>query len=156
VAANYPDRVDPARWDRGIALENLGVAHHGVEWGAQLVTEPDHIAALRLAGGFRGFLGLLQPGVGAFVRLDLLHQQFGLTLSIFLGDAAAFVHQHEDPGGNGGDNRQDEEYRPQRRFQNVLLHVRFERDLEINEGEHGADDRGEQQEDTNILADVRV
>ena len=142
--------------DRGIALENLGVADHGIERRAQLVAQSDDVAALRLAGGFRRFLGLLQLGVGALVRLDLLHQQFGLALGLLLGDAAALVHQHEDPGRDRGDDRQDEEHRPQRRFEDVLLHVRFERDLEIDEGEHGADDRGEQQEHADILADVGV
>ena len=156
VAADHPDRVDPARRDRRIAFEDLRIADHRIERRAQLVTEPDHVAALGFAGRFREFLGLLQLGVGTLVRLDLLHQQFGLTLGLLLGNAAALVHQHEDPGRDRGDDRQDEEHRPQRRLQDVLLHVQFERDLEIDEGENGADDRGKQQQHADILADVGV
>ncbi len=115
VAADHPDRIEAPQRDGGIALQDLGIADHRIERRAQLVAQPDDIAALRLAGGFRGFLGLLQLRVGSLVRLDLLHQQLGLALRLFLGDAPALVHEHEHPRGDGGDDRENEEHRPQRR-----------------------------------------
>ena len=62
-------------------------------------------------------LGLLQLGVGALVRLDLVHQQVGLPAGLLLGDAAAVLRQHEQPGGDAGDDGEDEEDGPQRRLE---------------------------------------
>ena len=72
AAADHLDRVDPARRHVGVALEQLRIAEDGVERRAQLVAQADDVPALRLAGGFRHLLGLLQLGVGALVRLDLV------------------------------------------------------------------------------------
>ena len=72
--------------------------------------KPDDMAALGLARRFRDLLGLLQLGVGALVRLDLVHQQIGLPARLLLGDAAAVLRQHEQPGGDAGDDGENEEH----------------------------------------------
>ena len=59
----------------GVALEHLRIAEDGVERRAHLMAEADDVAALGAVGGLGDFLGLLQLGVGALVRLDLVHQQ---------------------------------------------------------------------------------
>ena len=95
-----------------IALEELRVAENGVERRPQFVAEADDMAALGLIGRFGRLLGFLQFGVGALMRLDFVHQQIGLTARLFLGDAAAFLRENEQPRGHAGDDDEDEENGP--------------------------------------------
>src|SRR5712691_3791625 len=156
AAAHDLDGVDAAGRQRGIALQQLRIAEDGVERGAQFMAQPDDMPAFRLARRFGDLLGLLQLGVGALVRLDLVHQQVGLPARLLLGDAAAVLRQHEQPGGDAGDDGQDEEHRPQGRLQHFLWNVGIERDLEINEREHRADHAAEQQQHAEVAADVGI
>ena len=61
---------------------------------------PDDVARLGDVGGFGGFLRLLQRGVGAFVRLDFVHQHGRLARGLGFGGAPALMRQHDHPGGN--------------------------------------------------------
>ena len=74
------------------------------------MAEPGEVAALGLVGGLRQFLGFLQFAVGLFVGFDFRHQHAGLAVGFFLGDHAAFVGQHEQPGHHAADNDQDREH----------------------------------------------
>ena len=114
------------------------------------------MTALGVARRFGQFLGLLQLGVGALVRLDLVHQQVGLPARLLLGDAAAVLRENEQPGGDAGDDREDEEHGPQRRLQDRLGRVGIERDLEIDERQHRADDAAEKQQHAEIAPDVGI
>ena len=117
----------------GVAFEQLRVAEDGIERRAQFVAQAHDVPALGLAGGFRDLLGLLQLGVGALVRVDLVHQQVGLAARFLLGDAPAVLRQHEQPGGDAGDDGEDEEDSPQRRLEELLGRVVIERDLEVDQ-----------------------
>jgi hypothetical protein len=84
------------------------------------------VAAFGIVGGFGRLLGLLQLGVGALVRLDLVHEQIGLPPRFLLGDAAALLRQDEQPRRHAGDDDEDEKYRPQRGRQHVARAVGVE------------------------------
>jgi hypothetical protein len=99
--------------EAGILLQQLRVAADGVERRAQLVAQPDDVAALRQIGGLGDFLGALQFGVGALVRVDFLDQQRGLPPGFRFRRAAALLRQHEQPGHHADDDGQREEYLPQ-------------------------------------------
>ena len=53
AAPDHAHAVLSRRRDRLVALEDLGIAEHGVERRAQFVAEPDDIAALGEVGGLR-------------------------------------------------------------------------------------------------------
>ena len=96
-----PDHLDaalPGGRDVGVALQQLGVAQHGVERRAQLVAEADHVAALGEIRGLGDLLGLLQGRVGAPVRRDLLQQQRRLPGGFLLRHAPALRREDEEPG----------------------------------------------------------
>ena len=114
AAAHDLDGIHPARGKSGVAFEQLGIAEDGIERRAQFVTQAHDVPALGLAGRFRDLFRLLQLGVGALVRLDLVHQEVGLPSRLLLSDAAAVLRQHEQPGGNAGDDGEDEENGPKR------------------------------------------
>ena len=120
------------------------------------MAEPDDVAALRLAGGFRDLLGLLQLGVGALVRLDFVHQQVGLAAGLLLGDPAAVLRQHEQPGGDAGNDREDEEHAPQHGAQDFLGNLGIERNLEIDQQQHRADHPAEQQQNAEKAPDIGI
>jgi hypothetical protein len=88
AAPHHPDGVEPRLRDRGVTFEELRIAEDGVEWGPQFVAQADDVTAFRRACRFRDFLGFLQLGVGALVRLDLIHQQIGLPARLLFGHAA--------------------------------------------------------------------
>ena len=131
--------------NRRVALEELRIAENGVERRAQFVAEADDVAALGLARRFGDFLGLLQLGVGALVRLDFVHQQIGLALRLLLGHAAAFLGEHEQPRRDAGDDDENEET-----VQSVDARTSADRQCrarsEIDERKHRADHADEQQQ----------
>ena len=151
---HHLDGVEAPRRQPRIALEQLGIAEDRVERRAQLVAQADHVPALGLAGGFCRLLGLLQLGVGALVRLDLIHQQVGLPSGFLLGNAAAVLGEHEQPGGDAGDDGQDEEHRPQGRFDDVLGGIGAERHLEINKRQHRPDHAREQEQQAEVAPHI--
>ena len=67
------------------------------------MAQPHDIAALGEVGGFGDFLGALQLGVGALVRVDFLDQQRGLAPRLGFGGAAALLRQHEQPRDHADD-----------------------------------------------------
>src|SRR5262252_987014 len=148
--------LDATRRNSSVTFEELRIAEDGVERCAQLMAQADHVPALRLAGCLGDLLGLLQLGVGALVRLDLVHQEIGLPPRLLLGDPATVLRQDEQPGGHAGNDGQDEEDAPERRFQNGFGRVRIKRDLEIDQREHGADDAAEQKQHAKIASDIAV
>ena len=96
------------------ALEQLRVAEDRVQRRADLVADADDVARLGEVGGFGDLLGLLQRGVGAPMRLDLLHQHGGLARRFGLGGAAALMRQHDQPGADAREQQQAQEHQPQR------------------------------------------
>ena len=119
-----PDRWSALRrttrtWSRGfggeagILLQQLRVAGDGVQRRAQFVAQAHHIAALGEVGRFGDFLGALQFGVGALVRVDFLDQQRGLPPRFRLRRAPALLRQHEQPRHHADDDGQREEHLPQ-------------------------------------------
>ena len=71
------------------------------------------VAALGEVGRFRDFLGALQFGVGALVRVDFLDQQRGLPPRFRFRRAAALLRQHEQPRHHADDDGQREEHLPE-------------------------------------------
>ena len=139
AAPHYPDGIESRLRDGGIALEELRIAEDGVEWGAQLMAQADDMTAFCRAGRFGHFLGFLQLGVGALVRLDLVHQQIGLPARLLFGYAAAFLRENEQPGGYARDDDQNEENGPQRRYQDFARSFHVECDQKIDQRQNGAD-----------------
>ena len=114
------------------------------------------MTALGVARRFRKLLGLLQLGIGALVGLDLVHQQIGLPAALLLGDATAVLGEHEQPGGDAGDDGENEKHRPQRRFQDRLGRVGIERNLKVDKRQHRADHAAEEEEHPEISADIGI
>ena len=100
AAADHADRV--VRRTRGAALEQLRVAVDGIERRADLVADAGDVAGLGDVGALGDFLGLLQRGVGAFVRVDFVHEHRGLARGLGLGRAPALVREHDEPGHHAG------------------------------------------------------
>jgi hypothetical protein len=127
VPSMSESRCSPPRWITriacarcgaiGVFLQQLRVAQDAVERRAQLVADGADVAALGLVGLVGDFACLLQLLVGAAVRLDLLHQQPGLAVRLFLRHLAALVRQHQPPGHRAGDQQQHriDRRKPERR-----------------------------------------
>ena len=81
------------------------MAKNGVERRAQFVAQSDELAALCFVGCLRCLFGLLQLGVGTFVRLNLVHhQEVGSKWRVSSSATrAAFLRQHEQPCRYAGD-----------------------------------------------------
>ena len=154
-----PDDVDAALLfgrNRGVALQNLGVAEDRVERRPEFVAQADQIAALGEVGGLGHLLGLLQRRVGAAVGLDLAQEQRRLARRFLLRHAAALVRQHQEPGEDAGDDQEDEEGRPQRAGDGIGIGRRRRGHLEIDQQQDGADQRHEHGEQAEILHDARA
>ncbi len=91
------------------------------------------MAAFSLIGGLGHFLGALELGVGALVRLDFAHQQVGLARGFLFRDPPAFLREHEQPGADAGDDGEDEINRPQRGFEAVAVEIGIRRNLQIDQ-----------------------
>ncbi len=97
AAVDGGHRLARRRRDLLVAQQDLRVAEDAVERRAELVGDAGDIAGLRLVGGFREVLGLLQRGVGAAARVDLVAQQQVLAAGIVLRHAPALARQHHPP-----------------------------------------------------------
>ena len=113
AAADDADLIARLGVEARILLQQLRVAADRVQRRAQLVAQAHHVAALGEVGGFGDFLGALQLGVGALVRVDFLDQQRGLPPRLRLRRAAALLRQHEQPGHHADDDGEREEHLPQ-------------------------------------------
>ena len=100
VLGAAPDDADGVvrRERAGVALEQLRVAVDRIERRADFVADAGDVAGLGDVRRFGDFLGLLQRGVGALVRVDLVHEHGRLTRGFRLGGAPAFVREHDEPG----------------------------------------------------------
>ena len=108
------------------------------------------------AGRFRDFLGFLQLGVRALMRLDLVHQQIGLPARLLFGNAAAFLGEDEQPSGYARDDDENEENGPQRRYQDFARSFHVERDQKIHERKNGADHADKERQYAKITTDMSV
>ena len=106
AALDDADGLPAVRRDGRVFAHELRVAQDAVERRAQLVADGADVAALGLVGVFGQALGLLQRFVGLAVRVDLLHEQMGLPVGLFLGHLPAFVRQHHPPGHQTGNDQQ--------------------------------------------------
>ena len=68
------------RWNRRVFAHQLRITQNAVEWRAQFVADGADVAALGLVRQIGDLLGTLQRLVGLPVRVNLLHQQMGLTV----------------------------------------------------------------------------
>ena len=113
AAADHPHLIARFWQQARILLQQLGVATDRVQRRAQFMAQADDVAALGEIGRFGDFLGALQFGVGALVRVDFLDQQRGLPQGFGLRGAAALLRQHEQPRHHADDDAQREEHLPQ-------------------------------------------
>ena len=113
AAAHDADLVAWFGLQARILLQQLRVAADRIQRRAQLVAEADHIAALGEVGGLRHFLGALQLGVGALVRVDFLDQERGLPSRFGLRRAPALLSQHEQPCHHADDDGERKEHLPE-------------------------------------------
>ena len=155
AAADHAHLIARFGAQAGILFQQLRIAGDGVERRAQFMTEAYHIAALGEVGRFSDFLGALQLGVGALVRVDFLDQQRGLPPRFRLRRAPALLRQHEQPGHDADDDGQREEHFPE--------HVRQQiggmlgrRGLQIDQCECQPDQARGYREHAEILPELRV
>ena len=113
AAAHDADLVARFCRQARILFQQLRVTGDRVQRRAQFVAEADHVAALGKVGELRDFLGALQFGVGALVRVDFLDQQRGLPPRFGLRRAPALLRQHEQPRHHADDDGEREEHFPQ-------------------------------------------
>ena len=113
AALDHADRLLAVRRNGRVFTHELRVTQDAVQRRAQLVAYGADIAALGLVGMFGGFarhfglqLGGLQGFIGLAVRFNLLHQQMGLSVGLFLGHLAAFMRQHQPPGDDARHQQQ--------------------------------------------------
>ena len=104
AAADHAHGLLAVGRNRGVVVEQLGVAEDAVQWRADLVADAGDVTALGLVGllgGLAGFLGdlarLLQLGVGLVVQRDFAREQAGLAVRFFLRHAPAFAGEHQPP-----------------------------------------------------------
>ena len=156
AAADDADLVARLRRQAGVLLQQLRVAEDRVQRRAQFVAEADDIAALGEIGGLGDLLGALQFGVGALVRVDLLHQQRGLPPRFRLRRAPALLRQHEQPGDHADDDGQREEHLPQHVGQLQLSACTRCRGLQVDQAERQPDQPGGDREHAEIVPELRV
>ncbi len=121
-----------------------------IERRADFMTPADDITALRLVGAL-GSSPALQRGVGLLVRLDFVHQHRRLDAGSPAPRRGGCAGQHQQPGGDTGNDEQGEEHDHQRVADDLGQLGRMRRRTAIDEAEQEADDRIEQQEGTDEL-----
>ena len=112
AAADHADGIVGGA--RGAALEQLRVAVDGIERRADLVADAGDVAGLGDVGALGDFLGFLQRRVGAFVRVDFVHEHGRLACGSALGGAPALVREHDQPRHDARHHQQREIHQPQR------------------------------------------
>ncbi len=109
-----PDHADGVvRRAGGATLEQLRVAIDGIERRADLVADAGDVARLGDVGGLGDFLRFLQRRVGAFVRVDFVHEHGRLSRRLRLGRAPALMRKHDEPGHDARHHEQREIHQPQ-------------------------------------------
>ena len=119
---DHADLIARLRIEAGILFQQLRIARDGVQRRAQFMAQADHIAALGEVRRFRHFLGALQLGIGALVRVDFLNQERGLPPRFRFRRAAALLRQHEQPRHHADDDGEREEHLPQHVGEKEIVH----------------------------------